>query len=120
MERQLTCNQEDQNLSIWDQYFLGEGKASRKEFWCTVIILIIMAFIVAFVLLAIFEPQSTAIYVCKMLYRIININVFASVTIRRLHDVGKSGWWYLLILTGVGIIPILYWATIKGKGAKQI
>lgn len=50
MERHFTYNQEDQNLSIWDKYFLGEGKASRKEFWCTFIVLIIMAFMVAFIL----------------------------------------------------------------------
>ena len=54
-------------------------------------------------------------YVSKMLYRIIYINVFASVTVRRLHDVGKSGWWYLLVFTGIGIVPILYWASKKGK-----
>ena len=115
MERHFTYNQEDQNLSIWDKYFLGDGKVSRKEFWCTFIVLIIMAFMVAFILITIFEPQSTAMYVSKMLYRIIYINVFASVTVRRLHDVGKSGWWYLLVFTGIGIVPILYWASKKGK-----
>lgn len=28
---------------------------------------------------------------------------------RRLHDIGRSGWWQLLILTGIGIILLVYW-----------
>lgn len=114
MNKQVTDDLRNQKISIWDRYFLGEGVASRKEFWCTFIILIILAFVVAHILLYAFEPQSQAMYVSKMLYRIININVFASVTIRRLHDIGKSGWWYLLVFTVIGIIPILYWTSKKG------
>ena len=37
-----------------------------------------------------------------------------SVTTRRLHDVGRSGWWQLLYITIVGIIPLLYWWIKKG------
>ena len=33
-----------------------------------------------------------------------------AVSVRRLHDVNRSGWWLLLILTGVGILALLYWA----------
>ena len=32
-----------------------------------------------------------------------------AVGVRRLHDLNKSGWWILLIFTGIGIIPIIYW-----------
>ena len=34
---------------------------------------------------------------------------FLSVSIRRLHDIGRSGWWYLIILTGIGSILLFYW-----------
>ena len=34
--------------------------------------------------------------------------------IRRLHDVDKSGWWYLIIFTIIGIIPLLIWYCSKG------
>ena len=27
--------------------------------------------------------------------------------VRRLHDTGKTGWWLLLILTGIGAIVLL-------------
>ena len=37
-----------------------------------------------------------------------------AVQVRRLHDVGRSGWWTLLVLTGIGILVLLYWATRQG------
>ena len=33
---------------------------------------------------------------------------------RRLHDVGKSGWWQLIPLTIIGIIPFLIWVLRSG------
>ena len=33
-----------------------------------------------------------------------------SLSIRRLHDINKSGWWVLLPFTIVGIIPLFYWS----------
>ena len=35
-----------------------------------------------------------------------------SVSVRRLHDIDKSGWWLLITLTGVGILLIIYWACL--------
>ena len=38
-----------------------------------------------------------------------------AVTVRRLHDVGRSGWWFLIILIPlIGILVLLYWM-IKGS-----
>ena len=35
------------------------------------------------------------------------------VTVRRLNDVNRSGWWVLLVFTLIGIIPLFYWCLIK-------
>lgn len=35
---------------------------------------------------------------------------------RRLHDIGRSGWWQLLMLTVIGVIVlIVWWATDSEK-----
>jgi uncharacterized membrane protein YhaH (DUF805 family) len=34
---------------------------------------------------------------------------------RRLHDIGKSGWWQLLIFTLIGIIPLIIWLASDSK-----
>ena len=36
-----------------------------------------------------------------------------AVMIRRLHDVNRSGWWILINLTIIGIIPFVYWVCMK-------
>ena len=37
-----------------------------------------------------------------------------AVCVRRLHDVNRSGWWYLLIITIIGCIPLIYWSLRRG------
>ena len=38
-----------------------------------------------------------------------------SVGARRLHDVGKSGWYQLLALTIIGLIPLFFWYASVGE-----
>ena len=37
-----------------------------------------------------------------------------AVTCRRLHDIGKSGWWQLIVFTIIGFIPLVYWWCLPG------
>ena len=41
--------------------------------------------------------------------RLLTVLPTFAVGVRRLHDLNKSGWWILLIFSGIGIIPIVYW-----------
>lgn len=38
-----------------------------------------------------------------------------AVAARRLHDVNKSGWWQLITITIIGLIPLLIWYVKKGE-----
>ena len=38
---------------------------------------------------------------------------------RRLHDVGRSGWWMLVSFTIIGIIPLVVWAVSVGTKTKN-
>ena len=35
-----------------------------------------------------------------------------SVSVRRLHDIDKSGWWFFLAFTVIGILVLFYWACV--------
>ena len=37
-----------------------------------------------------------------------------SLSVRRLHDINRSGWWLLLSITLIGLIPLIYWACQRG------
>jgi uncharacterized membrane protein YhaH (DUF805 family) len=38
---------------------------------------------------------------------------------RRLHDLNKSGWWQLLMITIVGLIPLVIWWATEGEKKKN-
>jgi uncharacterized membrane protein YhaH (DUF805 family) len=79
------------------------GRASRAEFW--------YFFLANFVLGAIFSFFSEELY---LLYGLVSIVPNLSLQVRRLHDVGKSGWWLLICLTIIGVFYILYLSCLAG------
>ena len=77
--------------SVFRQYFVFSGRACRSEYWW----FFLFNFIVGIVLSLIF-PVLYVIWVIGTI-----IPGFA-VLDRRLHDTGRSGWWFF-----IGLIPII-------------
>ena len=59
--------------------------------------------------------DATSIAATSSIFQILCIIPSLSVTIRRLHDVNKSGWNMLWSLTIVGIFYVLYLVIKKGN-----
>ena len=95
--------------SFFNKYATFQGRASRSEFWYAQLFIILTGFFLGFIegLLGI-SPFSEV----SILASIFQLGVFMSsiaIIARRFHDINKSGWWYFLILTIVGVIPVFYW-----------
>ena len=43
-----------------------------------------------------------------------------AVAVRRLHDVGRSGWWIDIAFTVIGIIPLLIWYVTDTKDEENV
>ena len=37
-----------------------------------------------------------------------------AVSVRRLHDIDRTGWWLLLSFTVIGVLVLIYWACQRG------
>jgi len=89
-------------LAVLKKYAVFSGRARRKEYWMFVLFNAIFA-IVASVLDSVLF--GTAIEGYGPLYAIYGLAVLVpgwAVSVRRLHDVGKSGWFMFIVL-----IPII-------------
>ena len=94
-------------ISCFNKYFDFETRSSRKEFWYWQLFRILM-----FLTITYLESLglSGLLFISNFIFLIPEI----AVSIRRLHDINKSGWWILLTITIVGIIPLTYFYCIKG------
>ena len=105
--------------TCFKNYFVFDGRAKRSELWWFVLFCFLAGAVTAFVDVILFGftweqygPMNT----------IFQLGVFIpslSVGARRLHDINKSGWWQLLILTIVGIILLIIWFASEGKNKKN-
>ena len=74
--------------------------SSRSEFWWfTLFITLLKLLVVAPGILKIIGLAASLIVLVPSV----------SIGVRRLHDVGRSGWWLLISITIIGMIPLLYW-----------
>ncbi len=94
-------------ISCFNKYFDFETRSSRKEFWYWQLFRILMFLSITFI-----ESLglSGLLFISNFIFLIPEI----AVSIRRLHDINKSGWWILLTITIIGIIPLTYFYCIKG------
>lgn len=90
-------------LKCWRQYADFSGRARRKEYWMFVLfnaIFALSAMILDNILgLTIGELPYGVIY---LLYTLAVLVPGLAVLVRRMHDIGKSGWMIL-----IGLIPII-------------
>ena len=76
--------------AIKNKYALFTGRARRAEYWQFFLINVIISFVLGFLAGMIKMPWLATIYSLAVLVPGI------AVAIRRMHDVGKSGWFVLI------------------------
>ncbi len=79
-------------LQGFKKYAVFNGRARREEYW--MFHLFSFLSVVAVLLIDMFIGASGYLYI---LYILVLIIPSIAVGVRRLHDVGKSGWFYLII-----------------------
>ena len=93
------------------------GRSSRSEYWWATFFVILTSIFTN--ILTLFLGLSGSIVAIIVLLLIVIFSLFLTIAslalvVRRLHDTNKSGWWYLIIFTIIGVLPLLYWYCKKG------
>ena len=94
------------------KYAVFEGRARRKEYWFFVLFYIIFSLVLGLVDgLAGTVLEGTNVGLLGTLYGFALLVPSLAVSVRRLHDTGRSGWWLLInLIPLIGFIVFLVFA----------
>jgi len=86
-------------IEVLKKYATFSGRARRKEFWLFGLFHILATIMFLFLdgLIGTLDLQS-GLGILTSVYILLTAIPHLAVTVRRLHDAGRSGWWYLILL----------------------
>lgn len=91
--------------ACFSKYVTFSGRARRAEYWWFTLFNVIVG-----LLLGALSEDLAGIYSLAVFLPSI------SVMVRRLHDIGRSGWWFWIgLIPVVGAIILLVWHATKGN-----
>lgn len=94
------------------KYAVFSGRSRRKEFWYFMLFVLVISFVLALIDNGVgnnYDPEA-GIGTLSRLYLLAMWIPSLAVSVRRLHDIGRSGWWLLLIFIPVigGLIFLIF------------
>ena len=98
-------------LEVLKKYTVVSGRARRKEYWMFVLFNIIIAIAIGFVEGLVGSPG-----IIGMIYCLAVLVPSVAVSVRRLHDTGRSGWWVLVAFVPlIGAIVLIVFMVLDGQ-----
>jgi uncharacterized membrane protein YhaH (DUF805 family) len=103
-------------LEALKKYAVFGGRSRRREYWYFVLFSLVVSLLLSAVdaLLGTFS-SSTNVGLLGGIYGLAIIIPSIAVSVRRLHDVDRTGWWVLISLVPViGTLVLLVFAVLDG------
>jgi uncharacterized membrane protein YhaH (DUF805 family) len=103
-------------IEVLKKYAVFSGRARRREYWMFVLVNVIIA-VVLTMIEGILDPDSeSSRSTLATLYGLAVLIPSLAVSVRRLHDTGRSGWWLLICLIPIiGTIVLLIFMIQNGR-----
>ena len=111
-------NKAEEQFNMIDWFVKGlknyanfKGRARRKEYWFFVLCQFLLIFIAAIIDSILFDNPA-------LFYSITALGLFIpslAVAVRRMHDIGKSGWLLLLSLIPLIGLIVIFWLASETK-----
>ena len=90
-------------LEVLSKYAVFDGRARRKEYWMFVLFSIVISLVLAFI-----DGLAGTSSLIGGIYSLAVLIPSLAVSVRRLHDTDRSGWWLLIVLVPlIGAVVLL-------------
>ena len=101
----------------FSNYFNFNGRASRSEFWWFELFALLLSVVGSVWDASMGDTSGNG----GMYWLAVIATFFSTIAVasRRLHDVNKSGWWHLIAITVIGLIPLIIWWATAGENKKN-
>ncbi|WP_232667461.1 DUF805 domain-containing protein [Pseudonocardia sp. TRM90224] len=115
-------------LKVLKQYADFRGRARRTEYWMFTLVTVLVAVVLSVLDHALFGAvtfgsvgEITGLGWLYVIYMVATLIPSLAVSVRRLHDIDRSGWWVLIgFVPLVGFIVQLVFAVTEGtRGANR-
>jgi uncharacterized membrane protein YhaH (DUF805 family) len=103
-------------LSVLRQYAVINGRTRRKTYWLFVLVNCVISALLAIVDTVLGLQISQDIGILSTIYSLALMIPGITVSVRRLHDTNRSGWWLLITFVPViGWLLLLVFYCLKGS-----
>lgn len=97
-------------LEPWRKFAQFTGRARRREYWTFALVNTLII-----VVLSIIEGNAGTLGILSGIFVLAMLIPSLAVSVRRLHDTNKSGWWlFIQLIPLVGAIILLVFMLIEG------
>ena len=112
-------------LEPWKKYAQFSGRACRSEFWTFALINMLIGFVLWVPSIASLRrtgsPGLNPLFFLYFIFLLVALLPSIACTVRRLHDSGKSGWWYFIAFVPLvgGLILLVFLLLGGNPGANK-
>ena len=98
------------------KYAVFRGRSRRKEYWYFALFSLIISLVLSLIdsVTGTFD-SSTGLGLLSGIFTLAILIPSIAVSVRRLHDIDRTGWWFLVsFIPIIGTIVLLIFATLDG------
>lgn len=108
-------------LQALKNYAVFSGRSRRKEYWMFSVFNMLVGFCLGFIAgLTGHSGVEGVVALVTILYGLAVIIPGIALTMRRLHDTGRHGWWLLIVLVPIiGALVLLFFMVQDGNATQN-
>ena len=95
-------------LDVLKKYAVFNGRARRAEYWYFTLFIFIINLVLTGLDYMLLNASDSGFAILSSIFGLAILLPTIGVSVRRLHDIGKVGWWYLIVIIPFGGLVLFY------------